>query len=144
MNVSEAGTEHSLAHPLGSIHHQPHGLTVGMMLAESMEHDIQYEPERFERIADAMGAPQDGTNDGSRAVRAVRELLRSLECPTLTDQGITSADVEALTACAIAGWVPVEPGPWTPDDVRAAYNRALQVTRYARAELASADHSPEP
>jgi alcohol dehydrogenase len=129
MNVSEAGTEHSLAHPLGSIHHLPHGLTVGMMLAESMEHDIQFEPERFERIADAMGAPKDGTTDGTRAIRAVRALLTSLGCATLADHGITEAHVEALTACALAGWVPVEPGPWTPDDVRAAYLRALRITR---------------
>jgi alcohol dehydrogenase len=129
MNVSEAGTEHSLAHPLGSIHHLPHGLTVGMMLAESMEHDIQYEPERFERVADAMGAPKDGTTDGTRAVRAVRELLAKLRCATLADHGITEADVEALTECALAGWVPVEPGPWSADDVRAAYGRALLITR---------------
>ena len=100
-----------------------------MMLAESMEHDIQFEPERFERIADAMGAPKDGTTDGTRAIRAVRALLTSLGCATLADHGITEAHVEALTACALAGWVPVEPGPWTPDDVRAAYLRALRITR---------------
>jgi len=75
MNVSEAGTEHCLAHPLGGIHHLPHGLTVGLMLVESMEHDRSYVPARFERIADAMGVPADNTSDGSRAVSAVRRLL---------------------------------------------------------------------
>lgn len=128
MNVSESGTEHSLAHPLGSIHHLPHGLTVGLMLAESMDHDRQYEPERFERIADAMGAPPSGTSDGSRAVAAVREFLAEVGCPTLTGSGVTESDIDALVTCAIEGWIPVEPGPWSADDVRSAYQRALAIT----------------
>jgi alcohol dehydrogenase len=127
MNVSEAGTEHSLAHALGALHHLPHGLTVGLVLAESMEHDRRYEPARFERVADAMGAPVDGTADGSRAVAAVHRLLAEVGCPTLTDSGVTADDVEALTACALAGWIPVEPGPWSIEDVRAAYGRALAI-----------------
>jgi len=128
MNVSESGTEHSLAHPLGSIHHLPHGLTVGLMLAESMDHDRQYEPERFERIADAMGAAPSVTSDGSRAVAAVREFLAEVGCPTLTGSGVTESDVDALVTCAIEGWIPVEPGPWSADDVRSAYQRALAIT----------------
>jgi choline dehydrogenase len=127
MNVSEAGTEHSLAHPLGGLFHLPHGLTVALMLVESMEHDRQYVPERFERVADALGAPRDGTADGSRAVAAVRRLLAEVECPTLGASGITSADVNTLTESALAGWIPVEPGPWTRDDVAGAYKKALAV-----------------
>lgn len=128
MNVSESGTEHSLAHPLGSIHHLPHGLTVGLMLAESMEHDRQFEPDRFERIADAMDAPAWDLADGSRAVQAVRDFLAEVGCPTLTEVGVTPADIESLVTCAVDGWIPVEPGPWTKDDVRLAYQRAMAVT----------------
>jgi len=129
MNVSESGTEHSLAHPLGSIHHLPHGLTVGLVLAESMEHDRQYEPERFERIADVMGAPPSEVRDGSRAVRAVREFLAQVGCPTLVESGVDKADIDALVKCALEGWIPVEPGPWGADDVRLAYERAFSMTR---------------
>lgn len=128
MNVSEAGTEHSLAHGLATRHHLPHGLTVALMLAESMEHDRQYVPERFERVADAMGEPDDGSRDGSRAVRAVRRLLAEVGCPTLAASGVTDADVEALTDAALAGWIPVEPGPWTRADISAAYRRTLADT----------------
>jgi choline dehydrogenase len=127
MNVSESGTEHSLAHPLGSIHHLPHGLTVGLMLAESMEHDRQYEPERFERIADAMGAPPSAARDGSRAVLAVREFLAQVGCPTLVEAGVDKADIDTLVTCAIEGWIPVEPGPWSAGDVRQAYERAFSL-----------------
>ena len=131
MNVSEAGTEHSLAHPLGSLHHLPHGLTVGLVLAESMEHDRRFEPERFERIADAMGEParpEGAPADGARAVRAVRRLLAAVGCPTLGEAGVTEVDVEPLTDGALAGWIPIEPGPWNRDDVAAAYRRALAIT----------------
>jgi choline dehydrogenase len=128
MNVSEAGTEHSLAHPLGSLHHLPHGLTVGLMLVESMQHDAQFVADTFERIADALGAPTDGTNDGSRAVEAVRRLVGRLALPTLRECGITESDLPALVESAQAGWIPVEPGPWTSTDIRQAYDRAFAVS----------------
>ena len=127
MNISEAGTEHSLAEPLGHAFGLPHGLTIGLMLAESMDGDRRHVPEQFERIADALGAPADGTRDGSRAVRAVRRLLAEVGFPTLREVGAGEADVEALTDACLAGWIPVEPGPWSRDDVRAAYRAALAI-----------------
>ncbi len=39
MNLSEAGTDHSLGHALGVRHGVAHGLSVGVMLVEAMEHD---------------------------------------------------------------------------------------------------------
>ncbi len=129
MNVSEAGTEHSLAHPLGSRFRIPHGLSVGLMLAESIGHDRHYVPERFERVADAMGEPADGTRDGSRAVRAVRRLLAATRCPTLRECGVSEGDIESLVDCAQSGWVPVEPGPWGRDDISRAYLDALACQR---------------
>ena len=60
MNLSEAGSDHSLGHALGVRHGTPHGLSVGVMLAEAMEHDRRAVPERFERIADALGAHPSG------------------------------------------------------------------------------------
>lgn len=127
MNLSEAGTDHSLGHALGVRHGIPHGLSVGVMIAEALEHDRHFAPERVERIADALGAPGDGEGDGRRAVHAVRELLRCVRCPPLRALGVTEADVTALSELALAGWIPVEPGPWTVDDVAAAYRRALAV-----------------
>jgi alcohol dehydrogenase len=125
MNVSEAGTEHCLAHPLGTLRGIPHGLTVGVMLLESLQHDGRFVPERLDRVADAMGEPDDGTRDGSRALRAVERFLAEVGCPTLTELGVTDDDVATLTATARTGWIPIEPGPWTDDDIAAAYRRAL-------------------
>ncbi len=128
MNVSEAGTEHSLAHAVGSLMKLPHGLTVGVMLLESMQHDRQYVPHKFERVADAMDAPQDGSNDGTRALRAVEEFLAAVNCPTLTELNVTSDHISELATLARTGWIPVEPGPWTDEDITAAFTRAVQRT----------------
>jgi alcohol dehydrogenase len=127
MNLSEAGTEHSLAHALGARHGLPHGLTVGLMLAESLDHDRRYVPELAERAADALGEPPAAERDGARAVRAVRRILADVELPTLAACGVGDDDLDGLTDVALAAWIPVEPGPWTRDDVRGAYVAALAL-----------------
>lgn len=125
MNLSEAGTDHSLGHALGVRHGVPHGISVGVMIAEALEHDRQFAPDRAERIADALGAPSDGTSDGSRAVGAVRRLVRQVGCPSLRALGVSERDVMPLTDLALAGWIPIEPGPWSREDVADAYRRGL-------------------
>jgi alcohol dehydrogenase len=127
MNAAEAGTDHSLAHALGAAHGLPHGLTVGLVLAESMEHDRRYEPELFERVADALGASPSGRRDGSRAVDAVHGLLAGIGFRTLRGSGVVEDDLDRLVELALAGWIPVEPGPWSARDVRDAYVRALAI-----------------
>ena len=129
MNVSECGSEHSLAHPLGARFGLAHGLTVGLVLAETMEHDRHAVPELFDRVADALGAKPDGSADGSRAVAAVRRLLAQIEFPTLGAAGVAEAHLDELADEALAGWIPVAPAAWSRDDVLAAYRRALALER---------------
>ena len=133
MNISEAGSEHSLGHALGALHHLPHGLTIGLMLAESIEHDRQFVPEIFERVADALGEPAGGPADGSRAVRGVQRILAEVDFPTTARTGVTEDDLPALADAALAGWIPVSPGPWTRDDILGAYRRALAIESRASA-----------
>ena len=147
MNLSEAGTEHSLAHALGARHGLPHGLTVGLLLAESLDHDRRYVPEIVERAADALGAPPSATADGSRAVTAVRRLLAELEFPTLR------ASASARTTSTRSRARPSAPGsrwsrgrgrggdPRSP--TRRRWRSALAAERGAREGLvASAPWSP--
>jgi len=142
MNLSEAGTDHSLGHALGVRHGVPHGLSVGLVLAESMEHDRRAVPDRFERVADALGAPPAPAPDGARAVDAVHTLLARVGCPTLREQGVTEADVGPLTAVARRAWIPVEPGPWSDDDVAQAYRRALAIEHRTDPEEDRRDRRP--
>ncbi|MDX6375903.1 MAG: choline dehydrogenase [Gaiellaceae bacterium] len=129
MNISEDGTEHALGEPLGTLYHLPHGLTIGLVLAESMDVDRRAVPERFERIADALGAPADGTRDGSRAVRAVREILAETGFPTMRESGVRNEDVEQLAVRCREAWIPVEPAPWTHEDIVSAYRAGLAIER---------------
>jgi alcohol dehydrogenase len=127
MNISECGAEHWLAHPLGTALGIPHGLSVGLVLAESMEIDRQAAPQRFERVADAMAEPDDGSADGSRAVRAVGRLLRGVGLPTAEGVGLREDMIDELVDSALAFWPSTPPHDWTPDDVRGAYQAALAL-----------------
>jgi alcohol dehydrogenase len=129
MNISDCGSEHSLGQAIGGRRHVPHGLTIGVVLAETMDVDRHGAPELFERIADAMGAPPDDTGDGSRAVAAVRRLLAEIDFPTLGSIGVAEDDLDALADAALADYfISVAPVSWSKADVVAAYASGLAVT----------------
>ena len=128
MNISDCGSEHSIAQAVGGRFHLPHGLTIGLVLAETMDHDRRAVPELFERIADAFGEPGDGSRDGSRAVTAVRRLLADIDFPTLASCGVGEADLDELADGALDDYfITVSPEPWTKEDVVACYMDALAI-----------------
>jgi alcohol dehydrogenase len=128
MNISDCGAEHSLGQALGGRFGLPHGLTIGLVLAETMDRDRAHVPGQFERIADALGEPGDGAGDGSRAVRAVRRILAELGFPTLAAVGVAESDLDDLTEAALADYfISVAPAPWSPAEVRAAYAQGLRL-----------------
>jgi alcohol dehydrogenase len=128
MNISDCGAEHSLGQALGGRFGLPHGLTIGLVLAETMDRDRAHVPGQFERIADALGEPGDGAGDGSRAVRAVRRILAELGFPTLAGVGVAESDLDGLTEAALADYfISVAPAPWSPAEVRAAYEQGLRL-----------------
>jgi alcohol dehydrogenase len=128
MNISDCGSEHSLGQALGGRFGLPHGLTIGLVLAETMDRDRAHVPWQFERIADALGVPDDGTGDGSRAVAAIRRMLVELGFPTLQAVGVAEADLDGLVDGALADYfISVAPAPWSPAEVRAAYAQGLAI-----------------
>ena len=128
MNISDCGSEHSLGQALGGRFGLPHGLTIGLVLAETMDRDRRFVPHQFERVADALGEPDDGSGDGSRAVRAVRRMLAELDFETLESVGVTEADLDGLAENALADYfISVAPAPWSKDEVIAAYRQGLAV-----------------
>jgi choline dehydrogenase len=128
MNISDCGAEHSLGQAIGGMFGLPHGLTIALVLAETMDRDRRFVPERFERIADALGEPDDGSGDGSRAVRAVTRILGELEFDTLEAVGVREEHLDELTEKALADYfISVAPEPWSADEVRAAYAQGLAL-----------------
>jgi choline dehydrogenase len=128
MNISDCGVEHALGQAIGGVLGLPHGLTIGLVLAETMDRDRAAVPDRFELIADALGEPDDGSGDGSRAVRAVRRILAALEFDTLAGVGVRDEHLDELTDKALDDYfLSVAPIDWSPDDVRSAYRAALAI-----------------
>ena len=129
MNISDCTAEHSLGQAIGGVKHVPHGLTIGLVVAETLDRERHHVPEQLERVADAMGEPQDGTSDGSRAVRAMRRVLAELNFPVLSSLGITEADIDHLADLAMADFfITQAPVPWTKREVVDAFNAALRLT----------------
>ena len=130
MNLSDCAADHALGQALGSVKHLPHGLTIGLVLAETIELTRGDCADRLERVAEALGEPDDGTSDGSRAVRAVRRVLVDVGFPTLRDVGVTEDDLPALVASATGEQsynLDVDCHDWTPAEVEQAFRAALAL-----------------
>ena len=128
MNISDCGSEHSIAQAIGGLLGLPHGLTIGLVLAETMDRDRQFVPGQFERIADALAEPDDGSADGSRAVRAVRRILSDLQFETLAAVGLSEDQLDDVADKALADYfISVAPAPWTHDEVVAALRAGLAL-----------------
>jgi alcohol dehydrogenase len=129
MNISDCSAEHSLGQAIGGVAHVPHGLTIGLVLAETLERERAHVPELLERVADAMGEPDDGSGDGSRAVRAVRRILAELDFPVLGSLGFVEADLDHLADLALEDYfITMAPEPWSKPEVVAAFSSALHLT----------------
>jgi alcohol dehydrogenase len=99
------------------------------VLAETLERELQVVPEQLERVADALGVPDDGSRDGTRAVRAIGELLAQLDFPVLASVGVGEGDLDRLTELAMADYfISQSPRPWTAAETRGAFARALALT----------------
>ena len=129
MNISDCTAEHSLGQAIGGVKHVPHGLTIGLVVAETLERERHHVPEQLERVADAMGEPDDGSRDGSRAVRAMRRVLADLNFPVLSSLGITEGDIDHLADLALADFfITQAPVPWSKQEVIDAFTAALNLT----------------
>jgi alcohol dehydrogenase len=130
MNISEAGTEHALGEPLGTLYHLPHGLTIGLVLAETLDRSRVDCADRLERVADALDEPDDGSGDGSRAVRAVQRLLTAVSFPTMAEAGVREEHVERLTELTLteqAFFFDYDCHDWSRDEVAGAFREGLAL-----------------
>ena len=130
MNLSDCAADHALGQAIGSMLHLPHGLTVGLVLAETLERSRVDCAPRLERVADALGEPDDGSRDGSRAVRAVHRILAAVRFPTATEAGVREEHVERLTELTLteqAFFFDYDCHDWSRDEVAGAFREALAL-----------------
>ena len=128
MNISDCTAEHSLGQAIGGLKHVPHGLTIGLVLVETLTREAKVVPAKMERVADAMGVPDDGSKDGSRAVEAVRKILAQLNFPVLSSLGFVEADIDNLADIALEDYfITQAPTPWSKEEVVEAFMSALKL-----------------
>ena len=128
MNISDCTAEHSLGQAIGGLKHVPHGLTIGLVLVETLTREARVVPAKMERVADAMGAPEDGSKDGSRAVKAVQKILADLNFPVLSSLGFVEADIDNLADIALEDYfITQAPTPWSKAEVVEAFMSALKL-----------------
>ncbi len=79
---------HGMARPLGAYFHIPHGLANAIVLPRVMEFTWIAAPDKFARIAKAMGEEVDGlpaNRAAEKAVEAVKKLASDIQIPKLRD-----------------------------------------------------------
>jgi alcohol dehydrogenase len=130
MNLSDCAADHALGQAIGSMLHLPHGLTIGLVLAETLDRSRVSCAPRLERVADALGEPDDGSGDGTRAVRAVRRLLKAVSFPTMAEAGVREEHVERLAELTLteqAFFFDYDCHDWSRDEVAGAFRAALAL-----------------
>ncbi|MTI84773.1 MAG: iron-containing alcohol dehydrogenase [Firmicutes bacterium] len=100
-----AGAVHAMTQTLGGIHPEiHHGPAVGATLGPVMEYNWYGEPEKFKRIAVAMGEDISGMTDREAClagIEAVYELAEDIDIPNIADLGVKEEEIPALAKAAM-------------------------------------------
>ncbi|MCU7741731.1 iron-containing alcohol dehydrogenase [Priestia sp. YIM B13446] len=127
-----AGAAHAMAQTLGGIYPIAHGPCVAAMLGPVMEYNWMGEPEKFARIAQALGV---NTHEltleeaAQAAVREVYQLVKDVQIPSLEEQGVPKEAVSRLAQEAFNDPQTVgNPRDLTVKSYEWIYNRCFEAT----------------
>lgn len=101
--TESAGAAHAMSQSAGGVHNVPHGALTARLLGPVMEYNYKGEPEKFARIAVAMGEDIRGLSvweAAEKAVEAVMKLIEDVEIPTLQDLGFSEEEIPMLAEIA--------------------------------------------
>ncbi|MCC8194413.1 MAG: iron-containing alcohol dehydrogenase [Deltaproteobacteria bacterium] len=129
---SSVALVHGMSRPVGALFHVPHGVSNAALLGVVTDFSLGGNYERYADIAAAMGVPAKGPRKETAEAGAakVRELIRELEIPTLTQLGITRGKLEPVVSKmaddAIASGSPANnPRLASKEEIIAMYYEAL-------------------
>jgi choline dehydrogenase len=101
--TESAGAAHAMSQSAGGVHDVPHGALTARVLGPVMEYNFKGEPQKFARIAQALGEDIRGLTvwqAAEKAVEAVMRLTEDVEIPTLQELGFKEAEIPMLAEIA--------------------------------------------
>jgi choline dehydrogenase len=102
--TESAGAAHAMSQSAGGVYPEvPHGPFTARLLGPVMEYNYKGEPERFARIAQAMGEDIRGLTvwrAAEKAVEAVMRLTEDVEIPSLQQLGLQEEAIPMLAEIA--------------------------------------------
>ncbi len=126
-----AGAAHAMAQTLGGIINVPHGQCVSWMLGPVMEFNWKGNPERFARVAQALGVNTFNMTTDEAAKAAVNEvykLVEELDIPSLEEQGVPADMIPRLAEVAMTDPQTVgNPRDLSVKDYEWIYNRCYDL-----------------
>lgn len=126
-----AGAAHAMSQTLGGIIPVAHGQCVAAMMGPVMEYNWKGHPDKFARIALALGIDTFGMSTEEAAKAAVNEvynLVEDLEVPTLEEQGVSPDMIDRLSKEAMKDPQTVgNPRDLTEKDYQWIYKRCFNL-----------------
>ena len=112
-NNASVTVVHGMSRPVGALFHVPHGISNAMLIKECFDFVLDGTYERFGELGRAIGAAGAQESDEEAALaflKAVEELCRTLEIPTLEEYGIDRelyfASIDKMAADAMTSGSP--------------------------------------
>jgi alcohol dehydrogenase class IV len=133
INTSGCINVHALAEPMGGLYHKPHGLLVGATLPYVLEFLMPGDHELLAKIAESLGANTTGSSQieaAKMAVVRVKEMLKELDFPLLSEVGLNENDVSKVAQLALGNACNFDsPCTMTEEDYSTILKNSLKATR---------------
>jgi alcohol dehydrogenase class IV len=124
------GAVHALAHPLGGLYDMHHGLANAILLPAVLKKNLEYAPEKYALIANAMGIDTRGKSKFEAAGQVpekIEALIKTLDIPTkLSQVGVRRQDISSLARGAAEDLcMMTNPQKYDAQEIEAIYLDAL-------------------
>ncbi|CAN5855862.1 choline dehydrogenase [soil metagenome] len=127
--TESAGAAHAMSQSAAGVHDCPHGALTARVLGPVCEYNASASPERYARIAQALGADVHGLPPLEAAQAGIEELYRLTEdvgIPTLEELGFSEEEIPLLARIAYEDPQTVgNPREVTPPDYEEIYRNAF-------------------
>ncbi|MGH3104653.1 MAG: iron-containing alcohol dehydrogenase [Gaiellaceae bacterium] len=102
--TESAGAAHAMSQSAGGVHDCPHGALTARVLGPVCEYNLSAAPERYARIAQALGVDTGGMEPVEAAEAGVQELYRltdDVRIPTMEQLGFSRDEIPMLARIAL-------------------------------------------